>query len=313
MATKGYKSRDTRSRQAKYEILSLFNKESAKKFIQAIRNKSEKRANIYESSVLKFLLFLKKDITELKKEDLDSFVIYEKKSGKSISNINRDLSAIRELIRYCINNDIIEDTPLKNYKNLKAEKEKHELILSGTPLSYKQLAQVTKILDNPESITTMECAIVWHLIYDMNIKNQVLVECCSERYVPSENKFITSYGEVILDEKHGKIMNDLLQRKEKDFGFSKYISDRLIRELGLMVGFHDLTFRDIVATKSEFSIKCPQCKQVYENNGENWVLVHQRIICKQCGENEKKKVQCYYNIISFERIRARAHSSSFNV
>ncbi len=297
MTTKGYETRDLSSRESKYQLLTTYNREVAKMYIKDLESKNKSRANAYEGSILKFLKFIQVDLTRLVKDDIDKFVMDERDvKGTSISQINYDLGRVRDLLKFCIENGKISDTPLKNYTNLK-DNLKEKAPTSGKSLTNTQLAKIEEILENPESITTMQGAIVWYLVYKKNIKNKLLVECCSERYEVTERRFHTSHGIVELDERHGNMMSELISRLGKDFGFTQHISDRVMQELGKMVGVSNLKYRDIEKTRSQFSFVCPECEEVYENKAGKWVLVYQRIVCNECGEELKKKFNIELNFL----------------
>jgi hypothetical protein len=284
MATKGIRKRDTRPREVKYASISPSSRELIRTFLTSYTGDT---ANVYESSLIKFFSFIDKEISEVTKDDIDNFVDNAKKVI-SLKTINRDLSAIRNLIKYCLEEGMPVEPSLKDYKDLPVEKE--EEILVGKSLTYEQLVMASEILKNPETIREMEYSIIWYLIFEKELKNHVLIECCTEQYFPSEYKFVTSFGDVVLDEKHGVLMNKLLAERGKDFGFTKHISDRIIRELGSILGIKELSYRDIIATKKEYSIKCPVCEKTYENRGDLWVLLSGRIVCVGCSEKLKKKM-----------------------
>ena len=297
MATKGYKSRDTSSRESKYQLLTPFNREIAKVYISELERIKKDRANAYEGSILKFLMFIEIDLIRLVKDDIDRFVSNElNEKGNSISNINFDLGRIRNFLEFCIKKEKITDTPLKNYKNLKNDEEKAPT--RGKSLSNEQLVKIESVLENPESIITMQGSIVWNLVYKRKLKGKELMECSSENYDLNTRTFNTSYGSVELDEKNGDIMAKLIGKVGKDFGFTQYISDKVLEEIGTMIGVENLNYRDIETTRNQFSFKCPECMQSYENKEGNWIVVHGRILCSECGEKLKKKYNIDLNFLS---------------
>ncbi|MCR9040092.1 DUF3883 domain-containing protein [Bacillus sp. L381] len=286
MTTKSLKKKDTRSKKTKYESITPKNKDYIFRYLETLGKKDS--ADIYEGSLLKIILFIDKEITEINSGDIDDYVAEAKKISYAVQTINRDLAAFRNLIKFCIEEKIPVEASLKDYKNLPDEG--NERALEGVPLTYKQLLKVKDVLKVPDTIKKMEYSIVWHLVFEKELRNGVLTEFCTEKFSSKENKFVTSSGDVFLDELNGEFMKKLIAEKGKEFGFSKYLSDRIIRDLGNVIGIKELTYRDIIATKKKYSMRCPVCESVLENRGDLWVILGGRIVCVNCSGEIKKKI-----------------------
>ena len=99
MTTKSLKKKDTRSK-TKYESITPKNKDYIFRYLETIGKKDS--ADIYEGSLLKIILFIDKEITEINSGDIDDYVAEAKKISFSVQTINRDLAAFINLIKFFI-------------------------------------------------------------------------------------------------------------------------------------------------------------------------------------------------------------------
>lgn len=83
-----------------------------------------------------------KDPSEIKEDTIASYIEDLKNKGRSVSTINRKLSAIRAFYKFLISGGIIEENPTGNIKTEKSEKRK---------IDYLTIEEVESLLDIPNN------------------------------------------------------------------------------------------------------------------------------------------------------------------
>lgn len=84
--------------------------------------KSKNTVFNYQRDIIELFEYLDKDVNEIKKQDIDKFIVYLNKKGNSVSSRSRKISAIKSFFNYLEDNEIISNNPAKKIKKPKLPK-----------------------------------------------------------------------------------------------------------------------------------------------------------------------------------------------
>lgn len=166
-----------------------------KYFLDREKNASPNTVENYTRDVKAYLEELQKDLSDVNKTDIMSYVVKIQSEGKSKSTVSRKLASVRSFYQFLLNEGLIQKDPTINVKVPRPERKLPE------PLS---IEEVNSLLDAPDETTVkgMRDRAMLELIYSCGIKiGEVLdievgdvnldleyIRCfkkdSSERYIP---------------------------------------------------------------------------------------------------------------------------------
>lgn len=84
--------------------------------------KSKNTVFNYQRDITELFEYLNKDVNEIKKQDIDKFIVHLNKKGNSVSSRSRKISSIKSFFNYLKDNEIINDNPAEKIKKPKLPK-----------------------------------------------------------------------------------------------------------------------------------------------------------------------------------------------
>lgn len=250
-------------------------------------------ANYISAIIQLFKLIDKSDVKELKIEDYENTVIDTSKS----LNIKKSHDKYRtSFFRFIYAFDIIEDENgfdkywVKDREKIgfirKIENKKNDSIIDiyKPSMTIRDITRIEKILyfkyeDNKDML---KLAFIWDSLFYRGLKVEELKKIKGRNY--SNGKIKIKGKEFSVSERFDPLFKKL--KEYKNDGFNNL--DGIVRKLGKLIDFENLTPQIIVNARNENMIKCSMCGERYINKIDNWISVNNRIICVECAEELKK-------------------------
>lgn len=91
-------------------------------YLKVYKNYSELTIKNYYNDLTEFSLYIKKDLTRVKKEDIKSYLKYLFDKDNSNRTVSRKISTLKSFYKYLKENDVIKSSPALSIKYPKADK-----------------------------------------------------------------------------------------------------------------------------------------------------------------------------------------------
>lgn len=91
-------------------------------YLKVYKNYSELTIKNYYNDLTEFSIYIKKDLTRVKKEDIKSYLKYLFDKDNSNRTISRKISTLKSFYKYLKENDVIKSSPALSIKYPKADK-----------------------------------------------------------------------------------------------------------------------------------------------------------------------------------------------
>lgn len=91
-------------------------------YLKVYKNYSELTIKNYYNDLTEFSLYIKKDLTKVKKEDIKSYLKYLFDKDNSNRTVSRKISTLKSFYKYLKENDVIKSSPALSIKYPKADK-----------------------------------------------------------------------------------------------------------------------------------------------------------------------------------------------
>lgn len=91
-------------------------------YLKVYKNYSELTIKNYYNDLTEFSIYIKKDLTRVKKEDIKSYLKYLFDKDNSNRTVSRKISTLKSFYKYLKENDVIKSSPALSIKYPKADK-----------------------------------------------------------------------------------------------------------------------------------------------------------------------------------------------
>lgn len=91
-------------------------------YLKVYKNYSELTIKNYYNDLTEFSIYIKKDLTRVKKEDIKSYLKYLFDKDNSNRTVSRKISTLKSFYKYLKENDVIKFSPALSIKYPKADK-----------------------------------------------------------------------------------------------------------------------------------------------------------------------------------------------
>ncbi|MCA1203336.1 MULTISPECIES: DUF3883 domain-containing protein [Bacillaceae] len=184
-----------------------------------------------------------------------------------------------------LKDDIVaEFNRLKNRGKVKVKR-----ISPNEPLTLPEFMAIEEVLNKDFTKLEMQkIEFCWHMLYQEGCSVEELKEIKSIHL--QDGKVITDAGNTFeVPSKFHPMFEDLNSRETRYNGF--FTANKLIKDLGEIANLdRKLTPFIIKKTRNENILKCSNCSESYENKTQNWASVNGRIVCFECADDIKKKL-----------------------
>ena len=212
-------------------------------YIDYIKNEKELSKNTqdaYLSDLTKFIDYLEdnsiKDIKDVNKTTIITYLMFLKKHGKAPTTIARNLASVRCFYQYLLNNNLIEEDPTINLQSPKYERKLPEILT---------VKEVENLLSQPDvnSFKGARDKAMLELIYATGIKVSELIALNVDNlnlgmgylYIDRSNKKgrIVPVGSIALKYLNHYLINyrnKYIDNRDEDALFVNYNGNRLTRQ-----------------------------------------------------------------------------------
>ena len=90
-------------------------------YLKVYKNYSELTIKNYYNDLTEFSIYIKKDLTRVKKEDIKSYLKYLFDKDNSNRTVSRKISTLKSFYKYLKENDVIKFSPALSIKYPKAD------------------------------------------------------------------------------------------------------------------------------------------------------------------------------------------------
>lgn len=193
-------------------------------YLKVYKNYSELTIKNYYNDLTEFSLYIKKDLTRVKKEDIKSYLKYLFDKDNSNRTVSRKISTLKSFYKYLKENDVIKSSPALSIKYPKADKKLPNFVHYNELESMINATKKDTFYERDDSIIELMYATGVRVSELVNIKlDDIDFETNSIRILGKGSYMRTVYfGEYARDAIF-KYMNDLriklLNGKESEYLF----------------------------------------------------------------------------------------------
>lgn len=209
-------------------------------YLRLERRYSENTICSYNSELIKFKKYIKKDFTVIKDNDINEYLKFLDANHLSEKTISHNITCLKEFYKFLQMNDFIKQNPLefislpKKRKTLPTvlSKEEINLLLSFQPtnsLQYRNKAMVELLYDSGIRVSEL----VNLKMYDLDLINstiKIMGKGNKERIIP-----IGEYACAILSDYISSYRSEILRKRNSDYLFPSQKGEHITR-----VGFFEI-------------------------------------------------------------------------
>mgnify|MGYP005748702501 CR=1 FL=1 len=201
---------------------------------------------------------------------------------ENVATQNTRIDYLKNFFIFLDNETSVKITPdgLAGLKKIEDNEDKR----SGIPLRFADIIKLRQILKNEEKY---EWWLTFELIYYYGLKFKQLITIDKSSYnsvngtirIAKENFSVNPLIRYLVEEE------DSLPEKKLKLSAYQYRISEIARKLN-----RDILWKDIIKTRDQNFLKCPNCNDLLENNPDNWAIYHYKIddskwmICRSCAE-----------------------------
>jgi len=229
------------------------------------------------------------DITGIDYETIDTYVKLLR-SDNSATTFNRRLGTIRNFFSYILSRGgtlNFDPERLRIFGILGKDIVNNR---SATPLKLSELSRIRQMLQGDD---------LRHFTFELAFQYGCTLEELEEssRVYDRENRtFRFSKRNVQIDDSLYSLIEgnpQILLKQRRRSTFSDYFNliAEKARDFGIL-GNRNLSWQDIKETREQFSLRCGECGDLFDNHTRDWMLIQYSFdptgtkwfICKSCGE-----------------------------
>ena len=193
----------------------------------------------------------------------------------------------------------IKDRDIRQFEKGK-KYEEDNLIEPKKPLPIEELMMIQKVLETESTkLGTLKMQFSWFAIFELGIDVVDLKNITSENF---------SNGQIRVDDNVYKIpekfqlMFEVLSQQDRIYnGFGTL--NVIIENLGKIANLeHKLKPMMIKSARKSYMVTCGNCRNEFTNLSHNWLSVNNRLVCVDCADLLKKKVNFEVNSVRIENI-----------
>lgn len=250
------------------------------------------------SSAIRILLYhdvIKDDVTDLTFDDYMKVIPQNKKKLNSQESYKKRffqyLYALDHLKQpFGFDSIMHKQTLIKEFSEEKNEKPKITDKKEKNPLTVEELLAIQNVLNaDSTKLDTLKMQFCWFALFELGLPiEEVRKEITSENY--NNGRITTSEGKLEIPYKFHQMFIDLSKKKESNYnGFATL--DTLIANLGRVAKLSRKLLPNMVKNaRRTTKITCRNCFIEFSNESQNWTSINNRIVCVECADTIKKKL-----------------------
>ncbi|EKN71301.1 hypothetical protein BABA_02177 [Neobacillus bataviensis LMG 21833] len=192
----------------------------------------------------------------------------------------------------------IKEHENKQFIQLKERKEKVTKEKPRKTLTIEELTKIQKVIETESTkLETLKIQFCWYCIFELGIDvDELKLNITSDNF--SDGILIAKEGSIKLPEKFHYMFEMLKERDERN-GFAT-LND-LFENLGQYAKLERKLLPVMVKlTRKDYMVTCGNCGKKYTNLSHNWRSVNNRIVCLDCAESLKKKLNFEVEVVDIE-------------
>lgn len=166
-------------------------------------------------------------------------------------------------------------------------------------LTVEELMAIQNILEvDSTKIDTLKMQFCWFALFDLGLPiEEVRNNITSENF--SNGKITTSIGTFDIPEKYHLMFLEFSKRESNHNGFTTL--DSLVANLGKVAKLpRKIKPHTIKNTRKTTLINCGNCFRDFANDSANWTSINSHIVCVECADTIKKKLDFEIKIKDIE-------------
>lgn len=249
----------------------------------------------YRKNVRRFLRWKEignKNINELNNNDIANFFIVLNENGYSYSRKIQYLEPIKKFRLFLITQHGYSENYLSKVLDLVIEDDEEGTESKGTIYTLEQLNSIREF--NKRNLID---EYIFEVYFQLRIQKKDLRKCIPKNSVSKEKCFHYKNEKFFYNRAISQLLEhdidseDLLSHaSEIDHYYFRRLT-QYMRSEGLIDNKSNLIYQDIEKSHDKYILRCPNCGELTENIGENWVLIKTntdsdfRLYCRSCKGN----------------------------
>lgn len=195
--------------------------------------------------------------------------------------------------------EFIKEREKRQFKKQVEHEKTEKVITSRKILTIEELTSIQAVVEtNSTKLDTLKMQFCWIAIFELGLDVEGL-----RKNVTSKNfydgELHTKEGSFKLEEKFNYMFEKLSENDRSYDGF--WSLDGIFERLGNLAKLERKLYPKMAKlTRKGYMVTCGSCGDKYTNLSYNWLSVNNRIVCINCGEGLKKKLNFDASISSIE-------------